>query len=127
MSRPPGLRQYTRGVHVFVPLLVAAVVAALPLGGSAAAQGKATLRDLKNPDFEKANAALGALAEVKAPRPQIVAGLLDALKTGRWNRCGGDMRDGIARTLAEWQVKAAVPALLELVRSGKSIEHECSE
>lgn len=125
---------YTRAVRALALALLATLLLG---GGSAAAPGKAAtqsaaavpslLRDLKSPDFEKANAALEAVASTAHSRAQVVAGLLDALKTGSWKRCGGDMRDGIARTLAEWQVKAAVPALLALVKSGKSIEHECSE
>ena len=109
-------------------LLVGALVIG---GGSAVAQSPASvpalLRDLKNRDYETANGALNTLAEVKESRAQVVTGLLDALRTGEWNRCNGDMRDSIARILNDWQTKAAVGPLLQLVKSGKSIEHECSE
>jgi hypothetical protein len=85
------------------------------------------IRELKGRDYDKANGALDQLSELTHSRVEIVAGLIDALRTGEWNRCGGDMRDGIARTLGDWGATKAVPALLQLVKSGKPIEHECSQ
>ena len=52
---------------------------------------------------------------------------LDALRTGSWDRCGGDLRDSIADTLLDLRAREAVVPLLELVKSGKTIEHECAE
>jgi hypothetical protein len=37
------------------------------------------------------------------------------------------MRDAIARTVTDLKAKDAVLPLLDLVKSGKSIEHECVE
>jgi hypothetical protein len=37
------------------------------------------------------------------------------------------MRDSVARTLTDLKAKDAVVPLLELVKSGRSIEHECAE
>lgn len=37
------------------------------------------------------------------------------------------MRDTIAQTLGELKATEAVVPLLEVVKSGKPIEHECSE
>lgn len=125
-------RTYTDAVVRSITPVIAAAVALLVGAASVGAQPDAArvgalLRDLKNPDFETANAALAALAKTTGPRTHVVAGLIDALRTGEWNRCAGDMRDGIARTLGEWKAKPAVPALLELVKRSKPIEHECSQ
>ena len=87
----------------------------------------ALLRDLKDPDFDKAYAAADKLHEYRENRAQVVAGLIDAIQTGEWSRCAGDMRDAIARLLGDLEAREAVVPLLELVRSGKSIEHECAE
>ena len=94
---------------------------------SDAATVRSLLRDLKGRNYEKANSALNRLSEITPARPEIVAGLIDALRTGEWTRCSGDMRDGIARTLGEVGAKTAVGPLLQLVKSGKPIEHECSQ
>jgi len=87
----------------------------------------ALMRDLKDPDFDKAYAAADKLHEYRENRAQVVAGLIDAIQTGEWSRCAGDMRDAIARLLGDLEAREAVVPLLELVRSGKSIEHECAE
>ena len=112
-------------------LLIAVVAAALLTTVTAHAQAPADpgalVRDLKSPDYDTAHAAMSAIANMPQPRPALVAGLLDALRTGDWQRCGGDMRDAIARKLDDWRVKAAVAPLLEVVKAGKSIEHECVE
>jgi HEAT repeat protein len=114
-------------------IVLFAVVATLALPAEPArAQGDAArvavlLRALKGPDFDTASAAAAELRALSAERPAVVAGLVDALKTGEWKRCAGDMRDTIARELGELKAREAVVPLLELVRSGKSIEHECAE
>jgi HEAT repeat protein len=126
---------YTSGLvrRNFRPRLSFAVFVALALAaGGAQAQDDAArvdtlLRDLKGRDFEKASAADTELRKFPHARARIVAGLIDALKTGAWDRCGGDMRDAIARSLGELNAKEAVVPLLDVVKSGKSIEHECSE
>jgi len=58
---------------------------------------------------------------------QVVPALIEALRNRDWATCSGDVRDAIARSLAELKAKEAVPPLLDLVRSGKSLEHECVE
>ena len=108
------------------------VATALVLPGTASGQEGASpvaalVRDLRGPDFERANAALERLGRSPGHRAQVIAGLIAALGHGDWSRCAGDMRDGIARTLADLKAKEAVVPLLELVRSGKPIEHECSQ
>ena len=113
-------------------VLLPAVLAALLLPAAAQAQGDAArvnalIRDLKSRDYDTASAADTELRKYPQARGQIVAGLIDALRNGEWDRCGGDMRDNIARTLGELKAKDAVVPLLEVVKSGKSIEHECSE
>ena len=109
--------------------LVAAVLLATgpAHGQDAASPVSALIRDLKDPDFDKAYPAAEELRKHPQYRAQVVAGLIDAIRTRDWNRCGGDMRDTIAGTLGELKAKEAVVPLLEVVKSGKSIEHECSE
>lgn len=92
-----------------------------------AARVSALLRDLKNPDFETAFAAAESLGQHSAYRAQIVPALIAAVKTPDWNRCGGDMRDAIARSLGELNAREAVVPLLELLKSGRPIDHECVE
>ena len=38
-----------------------------------------------------------------------------------------NLRDAIARLLIEFKAREAVPALLELAASGRTIDHECAE
>jgi len=111
-------------------LTVAAVVALS--AGAAYAQGDAStanalIRDLKNPDFDTAYGATEQLRKYPQYRAQVVAGLIDAITTGHWNRCEGDMREAIAGLLGELKAKEAVVPLLEVVKSDKSTEHECAE
>jgi HEAT repeat protein len=85
------------------------------------------VRQLESHDFEQASAAVDALRRRTDARPAVVAGLIGALATGTWDRCGGDVRDAIASALLDLKAREAVLPLLELVRSGRPIEHECSE
>jgi hypothetical protein len=114
----------------FLALMLTSV--AVLCGSSARAQDEAAtvndlLRGVKNHDWEIASGAIVALFEHPRFKAQIVPILIDALKTREWNRCGGDMRDNIARLLIEFKAREAVPALLELAASGRRIDHECVE
>ena len=120
--------------HVMPRLLLALVVSATVLlsGGVARGQDEAAIvtgliRDLRNPDWETAHVAAQELSRYPRFKAQIVPVLIEAIKTREWNRCGGDMRDYIARTLMELKAREAVPALLEVAASGKPIDHECVE
>lgn len=112
-------------------LLYLAVGAALALPGLARGQDAsvvgALLRDLRAPDFDRAYAAAAELRKYPQARAQIVPALIEAIRTRDWHRCGADVRDTIARTLGELKAKEAVVPLLEVVKSGKPIEHECVE
>lgn len=116
-----------------IRLLCLAVAAALALpagpahGQDDASKVNALIRDLKDPDFDKASGAAEQLRKYPQYRAQVVAGLIEAITTRDWIRCAGDMRDTIARALGELKAKEAVVSLLEVVKSGKSIEHECAE
>ncbi len=103
------------------------VVCATAVHAQDDARVEALLRDLKSHDYAKASAAESELQKYPRARVRVVAGLIDALRTGEWDRCGGDMRDAIARTVTDLKAKDAVLPLLDLVKSGKSIEHECAE
>jgi HEAT repeat protein len=87
----------------------------------------ALLGDLKSADFDTAYAAAERLGKYSAQRAQIVPALIEAIATRDWSRCGADMRDAIARSLGELSAREAVTPLLEVVKSGKPIEHECVE
>lgn len=117
----------------FVALTFVSVI--VLLGSPARAQNEAAtvnqlLRDLKAADYETADSAARAAWTLRdRPRfkAQIVPALIEALKTREWNRCSGDMRDSIARLLIEFKARDAVPALLDLAASSKTIDHECAE
>jgi HEAT repeat protein len=105
---------------------------AFVVGASASATAAQTdvgalLADVKSPDFDRAYAAAERLGHYPAERARIVPALIDAISTREWNRCGGDMRDAIARSLGELGARESVVSLLEVVTSGKPIEHECVE
>lgn len=117
-----------------IPLLLGLVVwTAVALGGSVAVAedetttANALLADLKGADFERAITAAQRLGRYPRLRARIVPALTAAIKTGDWPRCGGDMRDAIARVLVELKAKEAVVPLLELAASGRTIDHECVE
>jgi HEAT repeat protein len=120
-------RTVLRRVLILAVLVLLVLPAAWAHAQGDAARVDVLIRDLKSRNYEKASAADTELRKYPQYRAQVIAGLGDALRTGDWDRCGGDMRDSIARTLGELQAKEAVIPLLEVVRSGKSIEHECSE
>ena len=84
------------------------------------------LKDLKSPHYEVAWSAPGKLSAFPQHKSQIVPGLIEALQY-EWDNCSGDIRDAIASTLLGLKAKEAVFPLLELIRSGKNIEHECAE
>jgi len=49
------------------------------------------------------------------------------VRNREWASCSGDVRDAAARSLAQLKAKEAVVPLLELVKSGRPLEHECVE
>jgi HEAT repeat protein len=112
-------------------LIILAVVAAF--GGEARAQSgeavrvQALIRDLESRDFDRAHAAAERLRDHPAFRAQSVPALIQAVTTREWNRCSADVRDAAALTLAVLKAPEAVGPLLDLVKSGKSIDHECFE
>ena len=112
-------------------LLAFVVFVGPPARPSAAQEEVATvstlLRDLKSPDFEMAIPAAENLGRYRAYRTEIVPALMAALKTTGWSRCGGDMRDAIARSLGKLNAREAVVPLLDLVKRGTPIDHRCVE
>ena len=130
-----AVRAVQKGAFMSCRVLLALLGLVLFVGlgaGTACAQGEAAkvrglLRDLESPDFETAFHAAESLGDHPAYRTQIVPALMAAMKTPGWSRCSGDMRDAIARSLGALNAREAVVPLLELVKSGRSIEHECVE
>ena len=85
------------------------------------------IRALQGREFTEAFAAAERLGDFAAQRAQVVPALIDALRNREWATCSGDVRDAIARSLAQLKAKEAVVPLLELVKSGKPLDHECVE
>ncbi len=85
-------------------------------------------RTLQANDVEAAWKAVDAMPAKISPqqREETVKVLMTALKK-EWARCSGDIRQSIALQLAALKAKEAIPALLELIREKKNIEHECAE
>jgi HEAT repeat protein len=111
-----------------------AVCFCLILAGAASAQPPAAqptsadlIRALQGRDFNEAFRAAERLGDYAAQRAQVIPALIDALRNREWASCGGDVRDAAARSLAQLKAKEAVVPLLELVKSGKPLEHECVE
>ena len=97
-------RAVRRAARRLVGVAVAVAAGLLAAPGHAqddASRAAALIRDLGDPDFERANAAAEQLRKHPEPRAQVVAGLIEAITTRDWNRCAGDMRDTIARMLGE--------------------------
>lgn len=84
------------------------------------------LKNLKNSHYSSSWEAVNGLSKYPEYKSQIVPELIEALNY-EWDNCSGDIRDAIANNLIEFEAKEAVFPLLELIRSGKSIEHECAE
>ena len=121
-------------------LVAAALVAGAASGQDDAGRVNALLTDLKSPDFETASGAVEQLRRYPQHRARIVRALIDAVRTRNWNRCAGDMRDTIARVLAEWKAREAVvrasavyalgriggPAIIPTIRKAveESMEYE---
>jgi HEAT repeat protein len=113
-------------------LYLAAVVTTALLAGPLHGQDNASrvsalIRDLNDPDFDRAIAAAEQLSKYPQHRMEVVPALIEAIKTRDWNRCAGDVRDAIARTLGELKAREAVVPLLEVIKSGRPIEHECAQ
>lgn len=106
-------------ITVTCPLPVPAQTAPPPVAG--------LIRDLQSRDFARSHAAAETLRQYPAQRAQIVPALIQAIAAREWDRCSADARDAIARTLHELKAREAVGPLLDLVKSGKPIDHECFE
>lgn len=85
------------------------------------------IRTLQGREFTEAVGAAERLGSYASERAQVVPALIDALRHREWASCSGDVRDAIARSLAQLRANEAVVPLLELVRSGKPLDHECVE
>lgn len=95
--------------------MVAVAAPATPAWGQTdVGKVNALIGDLKNPDFVMAYGAAEQLRKYPQYRAQIVKALLEALTTGDWNRCGGDMRDnagpGARRVQSKGSGRAAARA-----------------
>lgn len=109
------------------------VATTLALAGDAGAQAGAAARvnaliqDLQRRDFERAHGAAERLRDFPAHRARSVPALVQAIASREWDRCSADVRDAAALTLAALKAGEAVGPLLDLVKRGKPIDHECFE
>jgi len=85
------------------------------------------IRALQGREFTEAFGAAQALGDFQSQRTQVVPALVDALRNREWASCSADVRDAIGRSLAQLKAKEAVVPLLDLVKSGKPLDHECVE
>jgi HEAT repeat protein len=85
------------------------------------------IRALQGREFTEAFGAAERLGDFSVQRAQVVPALIDAVRNREWASCSGDVRDAAARSLAQLKAKEAVVPLLELVKSGRPLEHECVE
>jgi HEAT repeat protein len=85
------------------------------------------IRALQGRDFNEAFRAAEALGQMPAQRAQVVPALIDALRNRDWATCSADVRDAIGKSLAELKAKEAIGALLDHVKSGKPLGHDCVE
>lgn len=113
-------------------LCVGLLAGLLCLGGVArAADGppppvRSLLRELAGSDYRKAWSAAGELGKQRQHAAAIAPALLEALQR-EWPQCSGDIREAIGVSLGQLLGREAVFPLLELIRSGKNIAHECAE
>lgn len=114
----------------FVSSLLSVVIVGFATAASGQDGGKGTvqnlLKDLTSSDYEKAWAAARELPQFPAVKAQTVPALIKALNS-EWNQCSGDIREAIADSLAQLKAKEAVIPMLQLLRSGKNVAHECAE
>src|SRR2546430_11409631 len=85
-----------------------------PAGQPTAAE---LIRTLQGREFTEAVGAADRLGGFASQRAQGVPALIDALRTPERATCSGDVRDAIARSLAQLKADAAVGPLLQLVES----------
>jgi len=108
-------------------LCLATAVSAVAQHATAEPTATELIQTLQGREFTDAVGAAERLGRYASQRAQVVPALIDALRNREWATCSGDVRDAIARSLAQLKAKEAVVPLLDLVRSGKPLEHECVE
>ena len=119
------MSQRSTALALWLCLAIAAPVAAQRPGATPSAAE--LIRTLRSREFTEAVGAAERLGGYASERAEVVPALIDALQNREWASCSGDVRDAIARSLAQLKAKEAVVPLLELVRSGKPLDHECVE
>ncbi|OGQ00013.1 MAG: hypothetical protein A2Z40_03260 [Deltaproteobacteria bacterium RBG_19FT_COMBO_60_16] len=111
-------------------LLVILLVIVFPAGVIAAMDNEATvdslLQGLKNKSYRTAWSSVEKLAEFPLEKERIVPVLIEALGY-EWEECTGDIRQGIAYTLAALKAKDGVFPMLALLKKGGDTSHSCAE
>lgn len=102
------------------------------LPGSASQTRAVSFEELKQAlqsnDVEVAWRAVDAISQKpSSPQKEETVKVLIKALSKEWARCTGDIRQSIANQLAALDAKEAIPDLLELIRGGKAIDHECAE
>lgn len=118
-------RRIMRRTALVLALLLA------PLSVSFSGEGNADdveslIRGLKSKSYETAWSSTNELPKFPKERERIVPALIDALGY-EWEKCTGDIRQGIAYALTALKAKEGVFPLLDLLKKGAATEHECAE
>ena len=116
-----------RSIALAIALCLTVVTPAAAQQSGAQPTAAELIRTLQGREFTEAVGAAERLGGYAGQRAQVVPALIDALRAREWASCSGDVRDAIARSLAQLKAKEAVVPLLDLVRSGKPLDHECVE
>jgi len=84
------------------------------------------LQSLKSKSYGSAWSSVDKLADFPREKERIVPALIEALGY-EWEECTGDIRQGIAYSLAELKAKEGVFPLLALLKRGADTSHGCAE
>lgn len=84
------------------------------------------IRGLKSKSYEAAWSSADKLGKFPQEKERIAPALIEALEY-EWDHCTGDIRQGIAYSLAALMAKEGVFPMLDLLKKGAATDHECAE
>jgi HEAT repeat protein len=97
-----------RSIALVVALSLSAAAPAVAQQPGPQSSAAELIRTLQGREFTEAVGAAERLGAYASQRAQVVPALLDALRHRGWASCSGDVRDAIARSLAQLKAKEAV-------------------
>ena len=113
-----------RKLMMFILIFVSQAAVAAAVDNEAAVEG--LLRGLKSKQYEVAWSSVESLAKFPQDKERIVPALIEALGY-EWEKCTGDIRQGIAHTLATLKASEGVFPMLALLERGADTSHSCAE